>query len=102
MPLCGKIPDVKDGDTIHPSGAYWRPHKEIGKIYVGPKERLDTDGTCWVIRCLDLAGGCDAEMHGGSIEEVIAKWLETGFKLRDISIRVQFPVFLPFFSYSIT
>jgi len=73
-PFCGKVPDMRDGDTIYPSGTFWRSHEEVGRIYVGANERFDTDNPCWLIRCPELAGGCDAEIHGDSIEEVAAKW----------------------------
>ena len=73
-PFCGKVPDMEDGDTMFPSGTFWRPHREVGRIYVGPKERLETDNACWLIRCPEVSGGCDAEIEGDSMENVVSKW----------------------------
>ena len=72
-PFCGKGPDMHDGDTLYPSGVFWRD-TEHGRSYVGVKERLDTDNVCWLIRCPEVSGGCDAEMHGDSAEDVVSKW----------------------------
>lgn len=64
---------MEDGDTIYPSGVFWRDSHE-GRIYEGIKGRLETDNVCWMITCPEVSGGCSAEMHGDSVEEVIAKW----------------------------
>lgn len=72
-PFCGKSPDMEDGDTMYPSGIFWR-ETEYGRSYVGVEERLDTDNPCWLIYCPEVAGGCGAEMHGDSIEDVVSKW----------------------------
>jgi hypothetical protein len=73
-PFCGKEPDMDGGDTMYPSGVYWRPHEEVGRIYIGHKERQPGDNSCWLINCVGIAGGCEAQMHGDSMEEVVEKW----------------------------
>jgi len=73
-PFCGRKADMSDPDTIYPSGTFWRPHEEVGRIYIGPKERLSNDNPCWVINCVEIAGGCGASMDGDSIEETVEKW----------------------------
>lgn len=65
---------MEDGDTMHPSGIFHRPNKDYGKVYVGHKDKLETDHSCWLITCPEMSGGCGAEMHGDSIKEVIEKW----------------------------
>jgi hypothetical protein len=49
----------------------------LGKwIQVTPSD-LDAeegDGICYEMHCSVQAGGCGAEMHGDSKEEVLSKW----------------------------
>lgn len=72
-PFCGMKPDMNDPDTIYPSGTVWR--EELGfRSYHRFAERKEGDGQCYVMNCCGQAGGCGAEMHGDSKEEVLSKW----------------------------
>lgn len=72
-PFCGHQLDVEDGDTLYPSGLYWRVTDDITH-YIRLKERQEGDQPCWKIVCNTSAGGCDVEMHADTEEELIEKW----------------------------
>lgn len=73
-PFCGEPPFRDDGDTIYPTGTSWATHPEGFRHYFGPSADYEAEGDCWVINCTGGFGGCGAEMHGDSKEEVIEKW----------------------------
>lgn len=74
-PFCGKAVNLDDDDTLYPTGSYWRDDAEIGmRTYHPARRRLETDGACWGMHCPTTAGGCGAEIHGDSKEEVLAAW----------------------------
>lgn len=72
-PFCNGKMDIKDPDTIYPTGILWKYymyHEEgdCGKNYNILWEDVP-DGECYKIVCL-----CGAEMHCDSREEVIKQW----------------------------
>ena len=77
-PFCGMELDITDPDTFYPNAIYWRQIKneyEAYRIYVSHKEHNpETDHKCYNIICNGIYGGCEAEMHGDSVEETIEKW----------------------------
>lgn len=72
-PFCGKELDLNDPDTVYPNGIYWRDTEEYGRVYFGGMT-AESDGRCMQIVCSDVSGGCCAEMHGDSLEDVVDKW----------------------------
>lgn len=72
-PFCGKEIDINDGDMLYPSGSVWRDDHGF-RTYHPLKDRLKTDNYCYALHCEISAGGCGAEMHGDSKQEVIDKW----------------------------
>lgn len=55
-PFCGQVPDPNDGDFCYPS-------------------IMRRDGTqIYRAGCIELAGGCGAEVLGDSAEEAIERW----------------------------
>ena len=75
-PFCGKVPDLDDPDTLYPIGVYWYPDGDYGQTYSTQKfNHIGVAGTpCYKLVCDILFGGCGAEMHGDSKQEVIEKW----------------------------
>jgi len=72
-PFCGHQPDVDDGDTLYPSGIYWRVTDGITH-YIRLKDRKEGDQQCWQIVCNESSGGCDVEIEANTKEEAIQKW----------------------------
>ena len=73
-PFCGKMPDLEDEDTLYPNGTAWIFKEAIqSKTYVSfrdaPKEQW-----CYSFHCVEIAGGCGAEISGDSKEQAIAAW----------------------------
>ena len=73
-PFCGKKVDMEDHDTLYPSGSGWKDNEELQirtyhRAFEVPKEQW-----CWAMHCPMQSGGCGAEMHGDSREEVLEKW----------------------------
>lgn len=76
-PFCGfQVDRYGLDDVLYPSGISWREHDDpdIGRHYVGGKDRKPGDKSCYEIVCNGTMGGCGAEMHADSKEEVIKKW----------------------------
>lgn len=74
-PFCGfQVDRYGLDDVLYPNGTFWRPHDEMERKYVGFRDQLPTDHACYNIICNKLMGGCGAEMHGDSVEEVVDKW----------------------------
>lgn len=73
-PFCGKTLDVGDGDTLYPSGIYWRVSSEGIKHYIRHKDAIPGDQKCWSIVCNEVSGGCGAEISGDTKEEAAEKW----------------------------
>ena len=71
-PFCGSSMDVEDSDTIHPSGTFWKERSNGLRAYVGRNE--EHDGSCYVVTCCTIYGGCDASITADSKEEVIQRW----------------------------
>jgi len=72
-PFCGKEPDdMTDRDTLHPSGVGWIENSN-GREYVSfrdaPKEQW-----CYTMNCLEIHGGCGAQMNGDTEAECVEKW----------------------------
>lgn len=77
-PFCGKEIDINDPDTLYPSGVSWVSIEEESGIegliaYVSSKEYPEAN-RCYQLICQVHQGGCGAEMHGDSVEEVLTKW----------------------------
>ena len=72
-PFCGKAINANDNDTLYPSGTGWKEEadgfRSYHSVYDVPKEQW-----CYKIVCQEHYGGCGAEIHGDSIEEVKEKW----------------------------
>lgn len=65
-------------DTLYPSGVSWVSIEEESGIegliaYVSSKEYPEVN-RCYQLICQVHQGGCGAEMHGDSVEEVLTKW----------------------------
>lgn len=73
-PFCGKPVDFEDGDTLYPTGIFWRENEHGFRHYVSFKEHRPTDGKVWGMHCPTPAGGCGAEITGDSREEALAAW----------------------------
>lgn len=75
-PFCGHTLDINDPDVLYPSGIYWYPDGDFHRYYTS--QRISIEGfrgqPCYKIACKDIMGGCGAEMHGDSKQEVIDKW----------------------------
>lgn len=75
-PFCGMKNNL-DIDTLYPSGTGWKEEQlsdgNTIRYYVSaydvPKEQW-----CYKVVCNESYGGCGAEIHGDSIDEVIDKW----------------------------
>ena len=52
-PFCGFQPDLDDPDTVYP---------------------LNREKTTWQVGCSTIAGGCDANVLGGTKESAIKAW----------------------------
>lgn len=75
-PFCGKQPDLSDDDTLYPTGHFW-VNDDLGRHYFGydhPKLKPDPSQMVWGVHCVEIAGGCGAEITGDSRDEAIAKW----------------------------
>lgn len=71
-PFCGKEPDIRDGDSLYPTGTGWKDEGEYRSYHKGsevPKEQW-----CYAAGCSELSGGCSAEVFGDSRQEAIEKW----------------------------
>ena len=75
-PFCDKATDLDDCDTLYPNGVYWYPDGDYGKHYSqSPTNHIGLAGNpCYKLVCDVVSGGCGAEMHGDSKQEVIDKW----------------------------
>lgn len=74
-PFCGfQVDRYGLIDVLYPTGVYWRQHDEMDREYVGFKERRMDDKPCYQLLCNVTMGGCGAEMHGDTIEDVVDKW----------------------------
>lgn len=64
-------------DILYRTGMVWR---KIGnRLEFSSYARTEVfDGHVWKITCNDSMGGCGAEMHGLSQENVIEKWNKRG------------------------
>lgn len=71
-PFCGFKVDPEDLDTLYPSGA-WRDEPGLGRVYLKGTNPT-ADGKVYKLSCNTIYGGCGAEMHGDSIDEVLTKW----------------------------
>lgn len=72
-PFCGMQPDLEDGDTMYLNGAAWAELEDGIAHYVN-RNQAPPENWCYSIRCVEHAGGCDAEMSGNSKQEAIEKW----------------------------
>lgn len=71
-PFCGREVDEDLSDTLYPTGIGWIStgvHVHYISSIMVPEEQW-----CWKLVCPESGGGCGAEMHGDSMEEVITKW----------------------------
>jgi hypothetical protein len=73
-PFCGTELNIKnEEDIIYPDGIGWKDHdngmRSYHKFIEVPHQQW-----CWGIYCSVIFGGCGAEMHGDSREEVVLKW----------------------------
>lgn len=71
-PFCGMKCNL-DIDTLYPSGTGWVDAGEGYRHYVSRSD-VPREQWCYKIICNESYGGCGAEMHGDSVEEVINKW----------------------------
>lgn len=90
-PFCGHQPR-RDNliDSLHPSGIKWFKSpmvdiqlygKDLGCFHTNfdPKnivlaKDMTERGQYYVFTCLETEGGCDAQVHGYSIDDVMKKW----------------------------
>lgn len=80
-PFCGRVNDTADDDTLYPTGGLWATdedgfrHYFSHAFYRGDEARMPVpEGKVYQIVCSENYGGCGAEIHGDSVEEVIQKW----------------------------
>lgn len=75
-PFCGMVPNMElDADDIlHPSGIHWRDTGRGYYEYSRRSEAKPDSQPCWEMSCLEVAGGCGAEIFGHSMEETVEKW----------------------------
>lgn len=72
-PLCGKQPDLQDGDTLYPINIFWKDTPD-GRMY-GSRNTLELpQGQSWTMHCPVTAGGCGMEISGDSKQETIDAW----------------------------
>ncbi len=74
-PFCGKPVDLKDNDTLYPSGILWHldPHTGV-KSYHSLTQRRDGDHFCYSMNCPTTSGGCNAKIDADSRAEALAAW----------------------------
>ena len=72
-PFCGKAADLKNDDTLYPSGIWWRECDGL-RSYHGHKDRCEDDFQCWGMHCQETAGGCGASVSGDSATDALEKW----------------------------
>lgn len=72
-PFCGHPVDLDDRDTLYPDGVGWQYRKNGLKSYHHFSE-VPPEQWCYVLCCVEKAGGCGAEMHGDTAQECIDKW----------------------------
>lgn len=73
-PFCGMKPDLEDGDTLYPSGIHWVEMDDEYYIYYRRSEAPEGSQPCWDIYCVEVAGGCGANITGHSKKDAIDKW----------------------------
>ena len=80
-PFCGMVSDTDWDDTLYPTGSFWADHPDGFRhyfsraLYRGDESKMpEPEGKVFQIVCSENYGGCGAEIHGDSIEEVIQKW----------------------------
>ncbi len=56
-PFCGQHPDITDSDCVYPVTRHNAEGKQV-----------------WRAGCIDIAGGCGAELNGWSADEAIDAW----------------------------
>lgn len=72
-PFCGKAPDVEDGDTLYPTGLWWRIEDGM-RHYIRHKDRKEGDASVWGMHCPEVSGGCGAEITANSKQDAISAW----------------------------
>lgn len=72
-PFCGKKINAEDPDTLYPTGTGWRQETEEFRSYHRATD-VSREHWCYKIVCQEHYGGCGAEIHGDSIDEVKEKW----------------------------
>lgn len=75
-PFCGMTPNMKlDADDIlHPSGIHWRDTGAGYYEYSKRSEAKEGSHPCWEVNCLEIAGGCGANIIGHSMNDAVDKW----------------------------
>ena len=76
-PFCGHKCDLKEPDTLYPTGIYWKESSDYGRAYFGRTHKLFDPfmvQQCWQINCVTISGGCGANIIGDSRDETIAAW----------------------------
>lgn len=71
-PFCGHVVDLDDPSTLHPDTVSWY-NKDGRRVYVNFRSPL-AEYHCWVMNCLEEAGGCGATIRGDTKRETLAKW----------------------------
>lgn len=72
-PFCGKTLNVEDGDTLYPTGMWWRIEDGM-RHYVRHKDRKEGDKSEWGVHCAEVSGGCGAEITADSKQEAMDNW----------------------------
>lgn len=72
-PFCGFKVNANDIDTLYPSGIAW-VEAEDGFRHYDSAMKYPKEQWCYKIICNESYGGCGAEVHGDSAEEVLEKW----------------------------
>jgi hypothetical protein len=73
-PFCGKGVDLDDEDTLYPSGVGWKFDEELQMRTYHRLHDVPPEQWCYGLHCSTNSGGCSAEIHGDSKEEVVYKW----------------------------
>ena len=75
-PFCGKCPDVSDGDTLYPTGMAWKDEDqgEYRSYHTLALHEVPSSQWCHGMHCVEVAGGCGAQVAGDSRQEAIDRW----------------------------
>lgn len=73
-PLCGKVPNLQESDTLHQNGTVWVDEPNGFRHYHHRRDKPESTNFCYDMNCVESAGGCGMVVAGDSKEEALAKW----------------------------